>query len=90
LPKTIWKFPLTGYSTDNRKDIPKGFKVLHFGEQHGHACFWAEIEPEAATETVEFSYYGTGWELPDDPGEYLGTFVVHNSLVWHWYMKRGV
>jgi hypothetical protein len=42
------------------------------------------VDPGAKTYPRTFRVYGTGHNLPDDPGQYVGTFQIHNEgLVFH-------
>ena len=79
--KTIWKWTLQPETTI---DTPHGAKLLAVQEQHGEPQLWALVDPGAETEKRTFRVYGTGHDLPDDPGQYVGTFQMHGgALVFH-------
>jgi len=79
--KTIWKYALDFQTI---VDIPKGAKVLTVQEQRGDPQLWAIVDPDAETEKRTFIIYGTGHNMPDDPGEYVGTFQqLGGNLVFH-------
>ena len=79
--KTIWKWTLQRETTI---DMPLGAKLLTVQEQHGEPQLWALVDPDAKTYQRTFRVYGTGHGLPDDPGEYVGTFQMHcGTLVFH-------
>lgn len=77
--KTIWKFPLT---TGLTLQVPRGARVLDIRDQNGSICLWALVNTEASPEEMKLAIYGTGHELPEDPGDYLGS-VHQNGFVWH-------
>jgi hypothetical protein len=79
--KTIWKWTLQPETTIN---MPHGAKLLAVQEQRGEPQLWALVDPGAKTYPRTFRVYGTGHNLPDDPGQYVGTFQIHNeALVFH-------
>jgi len=78
--KTIHKHILT-----NDKVIlalPIGYEILAVGGQGGSAAMWVLGDVAATTVRVSFSLYGTGWDVPNTPGKYLGTCQLP-PLVWH-------
>jgi hypothetical protein len=79
--KTIWKWTLQPETTIN---MPHGAKLLAVQEQRGEPQLWALVDPGAKTYPRTFRVYGTGHNLPDDPGKYVGTFQIQNeALVFH-------
>jgi hypothetical protein len=79
--KTIWKWTLRPETTIN---MPHGAKLLAVQEQRGEAQLWALVDPGAKTYPRTFRVYGTGHDLPDDPGQYVGTFQMNGgALVFH-------
>lgn len=66
--------------------MPFGAKVLFASMQNSDLCLWVEVDDEEKLQNRKFRIYGTGHTLPDDPGRYLGTFIMHNgALVFHIY-----
>lgn len=64
--------------------MPIGAEIIHVHEQHGDICLWAIVDPAADTETRRFLIYGTGWEMPDAPGTYIGTgHMAGGDYVFH-------
>lgn len=50
---------------------------------------WALVDPEAPVEERHFTHYGTGHPIPNDPGEYIGTYQLFNGqLVWHLFEDK--
>jgi hypothetical protein len=48
---------------------------------------WFEYNPEEAvtTEVIVSAYY-TGYEIPENPGRFLGTVLIGDgAIVWHIY-----
>ena len=79
--KTIWKFTL---SPKCEIEMPKYAKILSVETQHNEAQMWVLVNPKEEPETRCFRCYGTGHEMPDYPGEYVGTFQInHGALVFH-------
>jgi len=80
--KSIWKWTLT---PDSVIGMPSGSQVLTVQEQHGEPQLWALVDPTTPTKKLRrFRVYGTGFSMPDNPGEYIGTFQEHGgALVFH-------
>jgi hypothetical protein len=80
--KTIYK-----YSINDSVPVPEHFKVLTAAFQGGDPYIWIELDPNReAKMQVQFSIFGTGGELPENPGIYLNT-VFQNEFVWHIYYQ---
>lgn len=90
--KTIWKYELN--SRNKKIKMPIGARILTTLEQNNIPCIWAEINTEAKTEEVIFEVFGTGHEMPVDPGtvrEYIGTVSLYDgTLIFHVYKQMGV
>ena len=81
--QTIWKYPL-----DIRTEImiPTGAKILCVHVQNDRPCLWAQVDPKAVKEKRTFKIYGTGHEMFDACGTYVGTFMTDGgAFVWHVY-----
>ena len=79
--KTVWKYTLSPVSY---LMIPKGSKVLFVDNQKEIAQLWALVDPSQEKESREFVVYGTGHDVPDNPGNYVGSFLMSSgSLVFH-------
>lgn len=79
--KAIHKYSLeVGH---NAVEMPEGAQVLTVQEQGGRMQMWALVNPEV-TRKVErtFMAYGTGEEVPSNPGAYVAT-VQLGWTVWH-------
>lgn len=82
MARQVWKF--TFVTSKMEASMPTGAEIIHTHEQFGAICLWAIVDPAADTETRRFLIYGTGWEMPDEPGTYIGTIHMHGSaLVFH-------
>jgi hypothetical protein len=87
MTRTIWKYPL---KVEHQQAIRVSAHTipLHVGvDPLGQPCLWAMVEPDGPEQDVEVLMYGTGWEIPDSFGTYLGTVVV-GSFVWHYYLGQ--
>ena len=86
----IWKVTFR-LEDVQRFELPKGAKLLTMQCQNGMPCIWFEVdEKEDATESRIFTTYGTGNPMPDEPGNYIGTYqVMQGQLVFHVYEVTG-
>ena len=74
--KTIWKWTL---QIETTIDMPHGAKVLSVQMQHGKPQLWALVDPGAKKYPRTFHVHGTGHDLPDEPGQYVGTFQMNGG-----------
>ena len=78
---TIWKWLLLPETTIY---MPIGAKLLTVQLQHGEPQLWAMVDAGAPKEVRTFRTYGTGHDLPDEPGQYVGTFqMLGGNLAFH-------
>ena len=81
---TIWKFPLPVTDEVTVAALPVGAQILTVQMQHDIPCIWALVDQYAKSEERRFRTYGTGYDIPANPGQYIGTVHMHGSiLVWH-------
>jgi hypothetical protein len=67
-------------------EMPIGAEIIALIMQHGIPRIWAKVDDEARHEDRIFNIYGTGEELPENPGRYIGTFLQQfDRFVWHVY-----
>ena len=70
-------------------EMPIGAKILSVHEQYGEARMWAMVDTDNKIEARKFRSYGTGHPMPDNPGDYIGTFLIENgSLVFHVFEEK--
>lgn len=89
--KAIWKYKIE--ITDKQTiEIPEGYEILTVQKQRDDVCLWAIVEKEKDCVPVEIYIYGTGHNIPDGHGKYIGTIQLHGgSLVFHtFYHQFGV
>jgi len=82
---TIWKFGFD-IADEFAIEMPGGAEILDVQEQHGLACIWALIDPEASKKCRYFRLVGTGHPFDYDARiyKYMGTFQMHGgNLVFH-------
>lgn len=85
--ETIWKYELEVIDTQEIF-IPNGFEVLAIKTQHGKPCLWARVDPERSKLNAEIRIHGTGHDVPETTGKYLGTFQIHDGeLVFHVFIR---
>jgi hypothetical protein len=79
----IWKWKLK--TTDLQTVfVPEGAKLLNIQVQRGEVCLWALCDEKAPEEARQIAIYGTGNPIPDELGEYIGTFqALEGLLVFH-------
>lgn len=80
--KTIWKWELEPHT---KISMPKDAKILCVQMQGRNPQLWALVDPLVKEKEIrQFNTYGTGNNIPDQPGEYIGTFQMESgSLVFH-------
>ena len=81
---TIFKYTLDVKGTQ-AIEMPTGAKILTVQTQHGHVQLWALVNKlEPMRETRNIAVYGTGNPTPENCGEYIATFQLHDGdLVFH-------
>lgn len=86
--KTIWKVEVD-VAQDVPIRVPKGARILTLHVQHDRPCIWFLCDPKAEMVERKIFWYGNGHPVPDRPGEYLGTILLHNgTLVFHAFEVR--
>lgn len=82
--RTIHKYEITQLGEFDVM-MPHGSIIRHFGiDPHGRICLWAEVDSSRANEPVTIFLLGTGQEIPDEAGHYIGSVTV-GIFVWHAY-----
>lgn len=84
--KTIWKYEML--LRNSIFTIPEGAEFLMVQRQGNFPCIWFLVSPNATKECRKFSAYGTGQEVPYDPGIYRGTIQTGNGLVHHIFEEK--
>ena len=80
--KTIWKTELTAGS--GLTSLPRCAEPLSVAVQDGTPMMWWKVDPGAPIEERRIHIAGTGHDLPENLGAFIGTFLVQNdSLVFH-------
>jgi hypothetical protein len=84
--KAVWKFALHPYKINM---MPVGAKPLSVHAQGDDLCMWALVDTEAPLEKRGFVIVGTGHEVHDHTGEFIGTALLANgSLVLHIFEEK--
>jgi hypothetical protein len=81
--KRIFKYKL--HITDRQElQLPVKADIIKCAYVNSDLYIWAIIEDQHDTESIDFSVYGTGDPLPDNPGIYIDTVILHEGrLVFH-------
>lgn len=89
--EAIWKFPLEAAplvrdAREQTYDIkmPMGAEIIRVDKdyQSGKGALWAIVRPNANKVTRRFHVCGTGWDFPDAPYKYVGTWQ-DGVYIWH-------
>lgn len=81
--ETIWKYSLNKHNSVTHLTMPYNAIILCVQLQHGIPTLWALVDKdEEMTKVRHISIYGTGWELSDKVGMYIGTYQ-DEGFVWH-------
>lgn len=85
MAKEIWKYKI-GLTDRQSVIMQSGPKILFVGVQGESIYLWAEVDPETTKQPRLISVYGTGHAMPDNPGRYIGTFMLDfGRFVFHVY-----
>ena len=93
--RTIYKYEFREgektYGEPYQMMVQKGAIFLSMQVQRGIPCLWFLVDPKAHQEQRSFEIYGTGWDMPEKPGEYRGTYQLANgTLVFHVFETTGL
>jgi len=82
--KTIWKFELTPNRVQS-VPLPSGAQILTVQARNDSApLMWVLADPDLPPRERYLGIYTTNTAVPDDPGRYIGTFVIYDgSLEFH-------
>jgi len=82
----IWKYELPVDGSHKIK-IPEGAKGLSVQWKKDKLCLWCLVDQNNITETREVAIYGTGHDLPEKFGDYVGTFQMYGgNLIFHVFL----
>ena len=82
---TIWKFPLELTDSQFIENIPTDIEPLHLAIQGNQICLWVKVPSIRSSITrVEIRCFGTGVDISDNL-EHLGTVVLPDMTVWHYF-----
>jgi len=79
--KRIFKYPLSVGACAIQTHA--GATLLTVAAQGEIPHVWAIVDDSAPAAVRMIAVYGTGWELPDSLGVYVGTAVTRQGFVWH-------
>lgn len=78
--KTVYKYKL---NMDGSVELPPNAEILHVNHQDGEPYIWALVDKDAKPGVERhIRVYGTGHDIPDNPGRYINTFFA-GCFVWH-------
>ena len=86
--QVIYKYPLKidGEATIIYDSI---VKILKVGIQDDWPTLWAIVNT-SKEKTIPTKIYscGTGWNLLEDYGQYIGTAINNFGYVWHYFLNK--
>jgi hypothetical protein len=88
--KTIWKFELTPNRIQSIP-LPFGAQILTVQTKDENApLLWVLVDPDMPNQERYLGIYTTNTAVPDDPGRYIGTFLIYEgSLEFHLFEMDG-
>lgn len=97
MSRAIWKHEV-GFNPNVSIELTQYAKIILVEMQEDRLCFWEEHSVEwhakytdelvtPPMETWTFNVYGTGHQIPDHAGEYVGS-TQNGPFVWHLYGRR--
>lgn len=78
----IFKFPLD-VCEDQCIRVPADAQVVSLQTQNGVPCLWVLLDPKADKERRVFYTVGTGHDVPENAGAFVGTYQYTGGLVFH-------
>ena len=76
--RTIYKYQLDGIRTTI--DVPFGAKALTVQVLHNGPTLWMLVDTSNTLVSRTFVMCGTGYDVPENIGEYIGTFQEKGGL----------
>ena len=84
--KSIWKYELRGAQTKVVAPIEKWLKVQW---QDGTGIVvWAMINDNLPKRTFWIHTVGTGWDIENLEGDYIGSEIDEFGFVWHYFVRE--
>jgi hypothetical protein len=84
----VWKFALP-IADESWIEMPEGARILHVGVQNEQPWIWALCTPTNRKSSRRICVRGTGHDLGDASGEYLGTVMLADgAFVGHVFGRR--
>lgn len=80
----IYKYELPAPG-DNLVIKEKVIRFLDVQNQNDIAMVWAIVDPNVKNEETVIVALGTGWDVPDNADEYIGTAQDEFGFVWHYF-----
>lgn len=79
-----------GVGTDGIKAVIKGrFKqILDIQMQNGNPKVWILLDDDYDEKTWAITSVGTGWEINEISGDYVGTVQDDYGYVWHYFLEE--
>ena len=83
--RKVWKFFLAS-SARQYIGLPRNAEILSVQKQDRNICLWVLVEPKNNIIPRAILMIGTGHDIPDDTGRFIGTVqMAEGALVWHYF-----
>ncbi len=83
MSNTIWKFALK-IAGQQRLQLPAESVILNLQTQGNIPHLWAKVDPEAPLVYRRIFMCGTGHEVPETAGAFIGSFTQYSeNFVFH-------
>lgn len=76
--KQIFKYPVK-VSRTQEIEMPKGAEILSLQTQNNTPYIWALVDEDLPKEYRFFEVFGTGYFLPEENRNYIGTFQIDSG-----------
>ena len=84
MKKTIWKFPVA-VARKQTISMPTEAEILTIQMQRGVPCLWAICDSMNVNRTRIIQMMGTGFDIDQPLGDYIGTIQLKDNTVWHYF-----
>lgn len=86
--KRVYKYPLSPLRNfENSLHsclLPEGAEIIAVRYLNARPVLFASVDTTAPYEERHFGVYGTGWDLPDEIRQYIGTISTgYGDFDWH-------
>lgn len=85
--KMVLKYKLGNYHNDIVKYVDKFAEICHVGIKDDNLYVWIAVDENAKLKQIEIKTIYTGWPFDDEGWEHIGSIIMDEELVFHYYMR---